>query len=76
MVVPVTFKQLFGVITAAWILYVLSMALAIGGLFGDSVPQLLMFLGMALIPPALLYLLLFRLLPWIVRRFKRPATQV
>jgi hypothetical protein len=73
--VPMTFKQLFGVVAAAWILYIVVGALTIGGLMGDSGPQLLMFLGLASIPPALLYLLLFRVLPWTVRRFRKPAAQ-
>ena len=71
-----TFKQLFGVVAAAWILYVLVGALAIGSLMGDSIPQLLTFLGIALLPPLLLYLLLFRALPRIVRRFKKARTQI
>ena len=71
-----TLKQLFGLASAAWILFILASAVTIGSLMGDSVPQLLMFLGMALLPPFLLYLLLFRVLPRIVRRLKKPATQI
>jgi hypothetical protein len=73
---PMTLKQLSGLAAAAWILFILVSAAAIGSLMGDSVPQLSMFLGMALLPPFLLYLLLFRVLPRIVRRFKKPATQL
>jgi len=76
MVLSVTLKQLFGLAAAAWILFILASAVVIGSVMGDSIPQLLMFLGMALMPPSLLYLLLFRVLPRIVRRFKRPATQI
>ena len=74
MVVPMTFKQLFGLASVVWILGWLGSAMTIGSLMGDSVPQLLIFLGMALLPPFLLYLLLFRVLPRIVRGFKNPST--
>jgi hypothetical protein len=57
MVLSMTLKQLFGLAAAAWILFILASAVTIGSLMGDSVPQLLMFLGMALLPPSLLYLL-------------------
>jgi hypothetical protein len=76
MVLSVTLKQLFGLAAAAWILFILASAVVIGSVMGDSIPQLLMFLGMALLPPSLLYLLLFHVLPRIVRRFKKPATQI
>jgi len=76
MVLAVTLKQLFGLAAAAWIFFILASAVTIGSLMGDSIPQLLMFLGMALLPPSVLYLLLFRVLPRIVRRLKRPATPI
>jgi hypothetical protein len=72
--VSMTFKQLFAVIACAWILLWLMSALTIGSLMGDSVPQLLFFVGMAFLPPALLYLLLFRALPGIIRKLRKPAT--
>jgi hypothetical protein len=76
MVVPVTLKHLFGLASIAWILVWLGALVTIGGLMGDSIQILSVFLGIALIPPSLLYFLLFHVMPRIVKRFKRPATQL
>ncbi len=76
MVVPMTFKHLFGLATMAWVLLWLVSAVTIGGLMGDSVTQLLAFVGMAFVPPTLLYLLLFRMLPRMLGRFRKSATQL
>lgn len=68
-----TLKHLFGVLAVFWILYWLAAALTIGSLMGDSIPQLLFFIGMAFLPPLLLFVLFFRVVPRIAKRFKRPA---
>jgi hypothetical protein len=65
-----TFKGLFGVLAVAWILLWLASAVTIGSMMGDSIPQLLLFLGMALLPPTILYFLLFEALPQVLKRFR------
>ena len=71
-----TLKHLFGVLAVAWILFWLASALAIGSLMGDSIPQLLFFVGMAFLPPTLIYLLLFRFIPLVIKKFKKQAAQI
>jgi hypothetical protein len=63
MVMPMTLKHLFGLVAIAWILLWLSALMTMGGLMGNSIPLLSVFLGIALIPPSLLYFLLFRVAP-------------
>jgi hypothetical protein len=72
----VTFKHLFGVVAFAWAALWLLSALAVGGVMGDSPLQLLTFIGMALVPPAALYLLFFRLLPSVFKRLKNRSAQI
>jgi len=71
-----TFKHLFGFLAAVWIFFWLGSAVTIGSLMGDSIPQLLLFVGMAFLPPVLIYLLLFRLIPLVIRKFKKQAAQI
>jgi hypothetical protein len=61
MVMLLTLKRLFDLVAIAWILLWLSARVTMGGLMGDSIPLLSVFLGIALIPPSLLYFLLFRI---------------
>ena len=77
MVVPLTFKHLFGLAAVGWALLWFFSAMAIGSVMGNSVPILLIYLGIASVPPILLYILLFRVLPWIVSYIKKtPSTQI
>ena len=68
-------ESLFGLASAGWILFWLAVTSTAGGVLGDSVPQIPMFMGITFLPPTLIYLLLFQVLPRIVRKFKKPATQ-
>jgi len=72
MVVPLTFKHLFGLAAVGWALLWFFSAVAIGGVMGNSLPVLLIYLGMALVPPILLYILLFRVLPRVISYIKKP----
>ena len=74
MVVPMNLKHLFGLVALAWIFLWLAAAVTIGDFIGDSVRQIWIFLGMTFLPPVLLYLLPFRVLPQIIKWFKKPAT--
>jgi len=76
MVVPVTLKHLFCLAAIVWILLWLGALVTMGGLMGDSIQILSVFLGIAFLPPSLLYFLVFRFVPRIVKRFKKPATQL
>jgi hypothetical protein len=73
MVVPMTFKHLFGVVAFAWLCLWFVSGLAISGLMGYSLPVLLFYFGMGLFPPVLLYFLLFRVLPMAIKRYKRSS---
>jgi hypothetical protein len=63
-----TLKHLFGLASIAWILLWLASLVTIGGLMGNSAPITAVYLGMAVLPPAALYVLLFRALPWIIQK--------
>jgi hypothetical protein len=60
-----TLKHLFFLVAAAWILLWVLSGLSIA-FMGHAF--LLIYLGIALLPPALLYLFLFHLLPTIIKR--------
>jgi hypothetical protein len=75
MVVPMTVKNLFGLVAGAWALLWLFSLYAISGVMGSSVPIVLVYLGMGLVLPVLLYVLFFRIVPWIVSYIKKkPST--
>ena len=67
-------KLAFFLVVLLWVLLWVASGLAAGGTFGDSLPQLAFFLGMALVPPILVYGLLFSLLPWIWKKIR--GTQI
>jgi hypothetical protein len=71
-----TLKHLFYLLSIAWALMWIATGLSIGSLMGDSVPQLLFFVGMAFVPPSLLFLLFFRAIPYIIRRFSKAVPHV
>lgn len=68
---PEPLRGVLGVCTLLWVLFWVLSGLSVGGVLGDSIPQLLFFLGMAFLPPALIYLSVFRLFPWFLRRIKK-----
>ena len=67
-------KLPFFLVALLWVVLWVASGLAAGSVFGDSLPQLTFFLGMALVPPILFYGLLFKLLPWIWSKIR--GTQI
>lgn len=63
-------RQLYALFSIAWALLWLLSLLSLAGVFGIPVLAIFVYLGMALIPPILLYLLVFRLGPILYRRFQ------
>ena len=62
---------LFGLLAVAWVLMWLFSAITISGVMGNSFPVLLVYIGMAFLPPTLLYILLFKAMPRILDRVRR-----
>jgi hypothetical protein len=67
---PVRLKHVFAVVALAWVLLWLISAFTIGGVMGNSPLILSVYLGMAVLPPALLYGVLFWAVPLIAERFR------
>jgi hypothetical protein len=68
-------KLLFWLAAVAWIFLWLLSAAAVGGIFGGTVLQLLLLVGMVGLAPICIYLVLFKAIPLIIKRFKKPVTQ-
>ena len=67
-------KLAFCLIALLWAFLWVGLALTAGGVFGDSLLQLSFFLGVAFVPPALAYGLLFKLLPWMWNKVRGTRT--
>ena len=69
--------RLFFILASAfWVLLWLLPGLAVGGVIGDSLVQLLFFVSMAFVPPTLAYIFFFRFVPWFRKRIKTAGTQI
>lgn len=63
-------KLAFILMALMWVFLWVASGLAVGGVLGDSLPQLGFFIGIALVPPILFYVLLFSLIPWIWKKIR------
>lgn len=74
--VPKPLKHLFVFFAIAWMLLWIGSLMAIGGLMGNSIQILSVYLGIAFAPPCLVYFLLFYMGPRIIERLSKTSTHL
>jgi hypothetical protein len=69
-----TLKHLFGLLAIGWAALWIFSYWAIAGVMGSSVEVILVYADLALLPPSVLFVLFFRLVPQITKKWTKTRT--